>query len=416
MDEMLGTFDKANRCFVVEREEYRRITGKPNVRMSIRRLQKLYPECPNDERGARPFWNRYLKSVLLGETPNESELERLRYKDLYWSRGEMELPKGFYRDKNGTIQQKTTKQNTVKTEVDAYLERRTQTYKNKKAVLLVKQYLNLFLSITGEIRPDQITRQHSEAYHQKVIQHKTWKSKRSKANAMQRLNSFLKHLETVFTNLHFGFRHAADFKVKGANVGQKEQWTIEEVQLAIKLSKDNPRVRFALLMAINTGAYWGDLMKAHGQYHGLQEADIKGEYLSEVSREKNNTKDRITKGTWWLFPETSQALLFGLSKSQLEATFTSFRDEHGLPKFLDIRKTISQLVHDDIGETEARLWRCEELPGCIGNNYVRVFSEEQIADLKRALVYVREVLVEGKPRRNKQGEVRTGGATSEAMS
>jgi len=30
-------------------------------------------------------------------------------------------------------------------------------------------------------------------------------------------------------------------------------------------------------MAINTGAYWGDLMKPKGQYHGLQEADIKGE-------------------------------------------------------------------------------------------------------------------------------------------
>ena len=279
MDEMLGTFDKANRCFVVEREEFRQATGKQNVRMSIRRLQKLYPECPNDERGARPFWNRYLKSVLLGETPSQSELETLRDRDDNWLRGEMPLPNGFYRDDKGTIQQKTAKHNTVKTEVDAYLDRRNQTYKNKKAVLLVKQYLNLFLNITGEIKPDAITRQHYEAYHQRVIQHKTWRSKRSKSNAMQRLNSFLKHLETVNTNLHFGFRHAADFKVKGANVGQKKQWAVEELQEAIKLSKDNRRVRFALLMAINTGAYWGDLMKPKGQYHGLQKADIKGEYL-----------------------------------------------------------------------------------------------------------------------------------------
>ncbi len=127
MDEMLGTFDKANRCFVVEREEFRRITGKPNVRMSIRRLQKLYPECPNNERGARPFWNRYLKFVLLGETPNESELERLRDKDEWWLRGEMPLPDGFYRDDRGTIQQKTAKHNTIKTELDTYLDRRTQT-------------------------------------------------------------------------------------------------------------------------------------------------------------------------------------------------------------------------------------------------------------------------------------------------
>ena len=107
-----------------------------------------------------------------------------------------------------------------------------------------------------------------------------------------------------------------------------------------------------------------------------------------------------------MFPESRKALLFDLSKFQLESTFTSFREEHGLPKFLDIRKTISQMIHDDIGETEARLWRCEELPGCIGTNYVRIFSEEQIADLKRALVYVRGVLIEGKPRRNRRGEIR----------
>lgn len=406
MDEMLGTFDKANRCFVVEREEFRQATGKPNVRMSIRRLQKLYPECPNDERGARPFWNRYLKSVLLGETPNQSELETLRDRDDNWLRGEMPLPNGFYRDDKGTIQQKTAKHTTIKTEVDTYLDRRTQTYKNKKAVLLVKQYLNLFLSITGEIKPEGITRQHYEAYHQKVIQHKTWKSKRSKANALQRLNSFLTHLETVNTNLNFKFRHSPEFRIRGANIGQKKQWAVEELQEAITLSVGNPRVRFALLMAINTGAYWGDLMKPKGQYHGLQETDIKGEYLAEVSREKNNTKDRITKGTWWLFPETKKALMFGLTKSKLEASFTAFRDEHKLPKFLDIRKTISQLIHDDIGETEARLWRCEELEGCIGSNYVRMFSEEQIADLKRALVYVRGVLIEGKPRRNRRGEIR----------
>lgn len=457
MDVMLGTFDKANRCFVVEREEFRKVTGKQNVRMSIRRLRKFYPDCPNDERGARPFWNRYLKSVLLAErTGNASPLrERIvsleRYIADFKEQGrdttalEKELVEARFvpehdidhsdspaihpdmrshaelleatgdlnevttRFLNTLVPKRIPKAESLKTEVDAYLDRRTQSYKNKKAVLLVKQYLNLFLEITGEIKPEQITRQHYEAYHQKVIQHKTWLSKRSKANAMQRLNSFLKQLETVNTTLHFGFRHADDFKVKGANVGQKKQWTIEELQSAIKLSKDEPRVRFALLMAINTGAYWGDLMKPKGQYHGFQKDDIKGEYLSEVSREKNNTKDRITKGTWWLFPETRKALLFGLSKFQLESSFTAFRDEHGLPKFLDIRKTISQLIHDDIGETEARLWRCEELEGCIGSNYVRMFSEEQIADLKRALVYVRGILIEGKPRRDRRGRIRKQG-------
>ncbi|MBY0528407.1 MAG: hypothetical protein K2R98_33760 [Gemmataceae bacterium] len=409
MDEMLGTFDKANRAFIVEREEFRQATGKPNVRMSIRRLQKLYPECPNDERGARPFWNKYLKSVLLGQEPNQSELETLRDKDEWWLRGEMPIPDGFYRDREGTIQQVTVKHNGIKAEVDTYLDRRTQTYKNKKAVLLVKQYLNLFLSITGDIKLEAITRQHYETYHQKVINHKTWVAKRSKANAMQRLNSFLTHLETVNTNLNFKFRHSPEFRIRGANVGQKNQWELPQLQEAIKLSKDTPRVRFALLMAINTGAYWGDLMMPKGEYHGLQKDDIKGDYLKDVPREKNNTKDRITKGTWWLFPETKKALMFGLSKSQLETTFTSFRDEHGLPLFLDIRKTISQLIHDDIGETEARLWRCEELEGCIGTNYVKMFSEEQIADLKRALIYVRGVLIEGKPRRNRRGKIRKQG-------
>jgi hypothetical protein len=401
MEKMIGTFDRANRCFVVEREEYRQITGKANVRMSIRRLGKLYPDCPNDERGARPFWHRYLKSVLLGETPARSELERLRKAEASWGG---ELPSSYFRD--GTIGQKATKQNTVKAEIDRYIDRRTQTYKHKKGVLTVKQYLGMFLSITGDIPPEQITRQHYEEFHRQVLARKSWKEKRSKSNAMQRLNSFLKHLETVHANLHFGFRHADDFKFKGANVGQKKQWTIEQVQRAVKLSEDTPRVKFALLMAINTGAYWGDIMKPKGQYHGLQEADIKGEYLAEVPREKNNTKDRITKGTWWLFPETLQALMFGMTKSKLEASFTKFKNAHGLPNFLDIRKTISQLIHDDIGETESRLWRCEELPGCIGSNYVRMFSEEQIADLKRALVYVRGVLIEGKPRRNRRGEVR----------
>ena len=343
MDEMLGTFDKANRAFIVEREEFRRITGKPNVRMSIRRLQKLYPECPNDERGARPFWNRYLKSVLLGErTGNTSPLKQRiasleRYIVQFREQGrdttalEKELAEARFvpehdidhcddpaihpdmrchaelleatgdlnevtgRFLNTLVPKPIPKAESLKAEIEAYLERRTQTYKNKKAVLLVKQYLNLFLEITGEIKPEDITRQHYEAYHQKVIQHKTWKSKRSKANAMQRLNSFLTHLGTVNINLNFKFRHSPEFRIRGANIGQKKQWAVEELQEAIKLSVGNPRVRFALLMAINTGAYWGDLMKPKGQYHGLQETDIKGEYLAEVSREKNNTKDRITK-------------------------------------------------------------------------------------------------------------------------
>ncbi len=279
------------------------------------------------------------------------------------------------------------KAESLKVEVEAYIARKKAKAKpGSKGWMAVRQFLNLFLEQTGDIRTADITVQHYRDYYKAVTTRPGW-GKRNWANAMQCVNSFLERMECDH-DLRFGFRHNPDYKI-GRTEGQKKQYSIEEVRTALQHATGINRL--SLLMGLNTGAYWGDI-------ETLKPEDIEDGYLTGP-REKNSHKDVQVIGTWYLWPETEAALAYGYTHWQLQDGYKKFRDEHGLPEHKALRKTVAQIIQDDIGETEARLYRCEGVPGVHGNNYVKNFTEAQIARLEVALKYVRGVLLEGKPRK-----------------
>ena len=95
-------------------------------------------------------------------------------------------------------------------------------------------------------------------------------------------------------------------------------------------------------------------------------------------------------GSWLLWPETVEALQYGLTKWQLENAYADFREKYALPEHKALRKTVAQWIQDNVGEVESRLYRGEGVGGTHGRNYIKSFSPEQVAKLDKALTLFRE--------------------------
>lgn len=129
---------------------------------------------------------------------------------------------------NGIAPKPIPKAESLKVEVEAYIARKKAKAKPKsKGWMAVRQFLNLFLEQTGDIRTADITVQHYRDYHKAVTTRPGW-GKRNWANAMQCVNSFLERMECDH-DLRFGFRHNPDYKI-GRTEGRKVQYSIEDVR------------------------------------------------------------------------------------------------------------------------------------------------------------------------------------------
>jgi hypothetical protein len=267
---------------------------------------------------------------------------------------------------------------SIRHEASVFLQRYEA--KKNKARFRVRQVLDLFLSITGDISIHAITVHHYRQYRQAVIDHASWGGV-TKCNQLRMLNTFLKRLE-IDHGVNYSFIRNPDYRLPNPD-GQKEQYTVDQVKTALAYAEGD--IRLALLLGLNTGAYWGDMKL-------LTTANLHGDHL-QYARAKLRHKPNPVTGSWLLWGETKKLLHFPLQGEwKIQAEYTAFRRKYGLPKHKALRKTVAQLIHDHVGETEARLYRCETAEGTHGKHYIRAYTPEQVAKLDRALLAVGKLL------------------------
>ncbi len=406
-----GTFDHTMRKWKIRTREL-------TASASIRQLSNMFKtEVPNTERESRPYWLRYLEELRKAKTVTQAETELEAAKKRYANDAPPEYSP-FERDTaTGEVRRKTplnfdqirilnaatqiqnpdtepavrefllerltpkpAAAESLKAEIASAIQRAKARNPKGKGWFSIRQFLEMFGDITGDISFRNITVKHYREYWEKVKAEK-W-SDRNRANAMQTLNTFLKRLEADH-DLRFTFRQNPEYRIT-AGEGQKTQYTVEQVKTALQNATDIART--ALLLGLNCGFYWGDLTSLKPQHI------IDGGYLKK-GRKKNEKKPVQVVGTWKLWPETIEAIQYGLTKWQLEEAYRQFREAHDLPEHKALRKTVAQMIQDDIGETEARLYRCEGVGGTHGRSYIKNFTPPQVAKLEAALLHVRAKLL-----------------------
>jgi hypothetical protein len=263
---------------------------------------------------------------------------------------------------------------TVKARADAMVARHRKG-KSRNNWFFTRQCLDIFQEITGNIPVQDINVAHYEQYLHKIDSYPTW-GDTTKYNAQNLLKTFLKGIESDFANCNFGFVRNKLYNRRNP-MGKKLQYT--EEQLKIALEHATGRARTGLLLGMNCGFYWGDITT-------LKPEHIQGEYIIRP-RQKNIDKSNL-HGQWRLWEATKQAIQFGLSNWQLEEAYRQLRLAHNLPVHKAVRKAIAQIIQDEIGEEEARLYRCENVSGTHGRNYIVSYTPAQVAKLDAALAHV----------------------------
>ena len=87
-----------------------------------------------------------------------------------------------------------------------------------------------------------------------------------------------------------------------------------------------------------------------------------------------------------MWDATKDSLRFGLSNRQLWESYSAFAKSHDLPSHKALRKTTAQWIEDNVGETEARLFRCESKGDTHNRNYIRSYTPAQVLKLELAIL------------------------------
>jgi hypothetical protein len=252
--------------------------------------------------------------------------------------------------------------------------------KKHKGRFQVRQAVDLFLSITGDISIHGINVHHYRQYRQAVIDHASWGA-RTKVNILRTVKQLLKRIE-VDHGVNYSFLRNPDYNLPEPD-GQKVQYTLEQVKTALAHAQGD--IRLALLLGLNTGAYWGDMKL-------LTPDNLQSNHL-RYARAKLKHKANPVTGSWLLWGETQKCLKFPVQAGwKMQGEYTAFRRKYDLPEHKALRKTVAQLIQDHVGETEARLYRCETAEGTHGKNYIRAYTPEQVAKLDAALRTVGKLL------------------------
>lgn len=274
------------------------------------------------------------------------------------------------------------KSESVRHEIDAYIESKKE--KAKRGWHPIAQALDLFSSATGNIRLQDIKVEHYRNFLDKVEHYPTW-GEVTKSNAKKYINTFLKSVE-IDHNLSFGFIRNRKYRGK-KQVGKKLQYTLEQVKLALATATGVERT--ALLLGLNCGFYWGDICELTPE-HLVNGTHIK----KDRQKERKASGEYVLVGSWLLWEETKKALVFGLKQRKAADIYSEFAKKHGLPHHKALRKTVAQLIqdHENLGETESKLYRCEKQAGVHHNNYIIPYTPAQIAKLDRAILAIGQLL------------------------
>jgi hypothetical protein len=258
---------------------------------------------------------------------------------------------------------------SLKAEVEAFIGRHRA--KGGKAWYGVKSYLDVFLSVTGDIRLSDVTVQNYRAFLAKLEAYPTWGDV-TRLNCQRQLHTFLKRVEADHS-LTFGFIRNPDYKRQIPD-GEKVQWTMEQVRTAIKHADGTARTY--LMLALNCGFHAGDVVE-------LKPDHFNGTHINKARAKLKGRRSPFV-GSWKVWPETVAALMYGLTLWHVHAAFDKLRSAHNLPEAKALRKTVARWIQDHVGEEEARLYRAEKVAGGHGKYYIG-FSPEQRVKLDRAL-------------------------------
>ena len=211
----------------------------------------------------------------------------------------------------------------------------------------VRAALETLLACCGDVGFRDLNATHWRAFFDTVKAHTTW-SQQTKVNKVKLATQFLHRLEADY-NLTYGFLRNPDYKLQRPD-GKKEQYTLEQVQLALTVATGVEKTM--LLLGLNAGMYQSDVA-------ALKQEHFDGANIN-MGRVKNEYQHSPMIGSWSLWPETVAVLQYGLSRNKIGKAYGQFAKKHGLPPHKALRKTVAQWIEDEVGETESRLYRCEK--------------------------------------------------------
>lgn len=192
----------------------------------------------------------------------------------------------------------------------------------------------------------------------------------------KRIKFFLKQIESNH-NLNYGFLRSSEFRLKSPE-GQRIGYTIEQMKTALQNSTGI--TRSLILLGINCGFYFGDI-------EDLEPTNFEGDFI-----QKGRTKTKAL-GVWWVFEETKNNMVFGITPKQANYHYSRFAKRFDLPEHKALRKGVAQWIenHPDFGEEVARMYRAEKRSDT-HNNFYSLKKVESFQNLTSALKALEVVL------------------------
>jgi hypothetical protein len=237
----------------------------------------------------------------------------------------------------------------------------------------------LLVENTGDIPLKDVKVYHWREFHAAVRDHEDW-STTTKSNMLQTARTFMQKVEGDH-GLNYGFIRNKDYIIHRPH-GQKVQYTVDEVRTALKHATGD--VRYALLIGLNCGSYWSDMRT-------MTAGMLQGDHLVRCRAKLRHKKDAVV-GSWYLWPETRQAINLNADARKMADAYHEFRLKHGIPEHKALRKTTAQVIEDQYeggkNVKAARLFRGEGGSDTHGTNYIRSFTPEQVRMLDDALRFV----------------------------
>jgi hypothetical protein len=442
---LTGTYIHASGTWrVKEKKDKEGRTIRPNLALSVRQLSKLFGvDIPRSEEESKPYWMKFLKAyanytakkqgqqsplqerirsleVLIqqfGDENRPAEVVAMLERELAEARAvpphdidhtdgptihpdvrpqaELLETAGHLDDftarlLNTMAPKPIPKEQSLRQQIDAFIERdrlHSLAMKAKgrsgKGWYSTRTYLTTFAGFAGNIRLDAI----DNALYQDYLRHleETISNRTTRSNYQICLHTFLKEMEALDGKLNFGFMRVKKNQI-GRPDGEKETWTLEQVNTALQHATGDARI--LLMLGLNFGWHISDYMN----YIRSKNAIVDGHITQ--ARIKNDRQDYDFEGTWLVWDETADVLV-ARPKTALYEAFKELRKQHGLPDQKALRKTVANIIEGAIqkagGEQVARLYRCERSPDNHGKYYSK-FTPEQVANLDKALRFVRQKL------------------------
>lgn len=361
--------------------------GLGDVQKSPRQLSGIFGvDVPKSEAGSKPYWLRYLADLrfaqeiarrslaecsdsLIGNTVVDFKMTPQPQMSAY-------ALTGFKIGHVGTL---TTPRATPKrgpmlrAEIASWVESRKA--KGHKGWLEHRRYCGIFAECVGSDIPlSEITVEHYRTFFDRLATE--FESDRTRRNARQLVDQFLRNCEADHNGLRFGFVGNSKYRIDVADP-EIRQWTPEEIKTA--LATATGAARFVILAGLNFGANLVDLYEEFNDKNKDGSLRWDGERIVSV-RGKHLWKKTQKLGEWKAWPETVEAMQWGLTESQLRTAFNRWRKSSGLAQDISpkgLRSASSQWIFDNFGDEAMRLYRGEKVSGVAGRSYIRLSDAQR---------------------------------------